>query len=244
MMEDSRTGQRYLEVKHFLTRGVPASLITFVVIITVGYGLMLAVGFWTRTRMREKTCVYSCVCRYSMVRMNRDGSKTRCFATIQLNMFFARHCRDGRGRGRGVVWLNSCQILYPTKTTSPKFSFIAEYDYCYIAIPLQRRQKTSYYLLFFRDKVSSHSQTPASHQSHPNQFTMSNLQALQFIRQIVNRCRAFFQHPPVHLCVALRGKHDLKKAAVSSGDAVLQQRLCCHGGQDCGSGKAQGIWQN
>ncbi|KAF2107345.1 SPX domain-containing protein [Lophiotrema nucula] len=45
MMEDSRTGQRYLQVKHFLTRGVPASLITFVVVITVGYGLMLAVGF-------------------------------------------------------------------------------------------------------------------------------------------------------------------------------------------------------
>ncbi|KAF2850916.1 hypothetical protein T440DRAFT_449457 [Plenodomus tracheiphilus IPT5] len=45
MMEDQRTGQRYLEVKHFLTRGVPASIITFVVIITVGYGLMLAVGF-------------------------------------------------------------------------------------------------------------------------------------------------------------------------------------------------------
>ncbi|KAF2190848.1 SPX-domain-containing protein [Zopfia rhizophila CBS 207.26] len=45
MMEDSQTGQRYLQVKHFLTRGVPASVITFVVIITVGYGLMLAVGF-------------------------------------------------------------------------------------------------------------------------------------------------------------------------------------------------------
>ncbi|KAH5161026.1 hypothetical protein HBH69_036870 [Parastagonospora nodorum] len=45
MMEDQHTGQRYLEVKHFLTRGVPASIITFVVIITVGYGLMLAVGF-------------------------------------------------------------------------------------------------------------------------------------------------------------------------------------------------------
>jgi phosphate transporter len=44
MMEDQRTGQRYLEVKHFLTRGVPASIITFVVI-TLGYGLMLAVGF-------------------------------------------------------------------------------------------------------------------------------------------------------------------------------------------------------
>jgi len=45
MMEDQRTGQRYLEVKHFLTRGIPASVITFMVIITVGYGLMLTVGF-------------------------------------------------------------------------------------------------------------------------------------------------------------------------------------------------------
>ncbi|KAF2866162.1 SPX domain-containing protein [Massariosphaeria phaeospora] len=45
MMEDQRTGQRYLSVKHFLTRGVPASLIAFMVVITVGYGLMRAVGF-------------------------------------------------------------------------------------------------------------------------------------------------------------------------------------------------------
>jgi phosphate transporter len=44
-MADPRTGQRYLQVKHFLTRGIPASLITFVVIITVGYGLMRAVGY-------------------------------------------------------------------------------------------------------------------------------------------------------------------------------------------------------
>jgi hypothetical protein len=41
MMEDSRTGQRYLEVKHFLTRGIPASIVTFVVIVTVGYGWLL-----------------------------------------------------------------------------------------------------------------------------------------------------------------------------------------------------------
>ncbi|KAL5418228.1 hypothetical protein PMIN03_001207 [Paraphaeosphaeria minitans] len=45
MMEDQRTGQRYLGVKHFLTRGVPASLIAFAVVVTVGYGLMLAAGF-------------------------------------------------------------------------------------------------------------------------------------------------------------------------------------------------------
>ena len=44
MMEDQRTGQRYLQVKHFLTRGIPASLIAFVVIVTIGYGLMRAVG--------------------------------------------------------------------------------------------------------------------------------------------------------------------------------------------------------
>ncbi|KAF2460362.1 putative plasma membrane phosphate transporter Pho87 [Lineolata rhizophorae] len=45
MMEDSQTGQRYLQVKHFITRGIPSSIITFLVIITVGYGLMIAVGF-------------------------------------------------------------------------------------------------------------------------------------------------------------------------------------------------------
>jgi phosphate transporter len=45
MMEDSQTGQRYLQVKHFLTRGIPASIITFLVVITVGYGLMLLASF-------------------------------------------------------------------------------------------------------------------------------------------------------------------------------------------------------
>ncbi|KAH9815339.1 putative transporter, partial [Teratosphaeria destructans] len=45
MMEDSQTGQRYLQVKHFLTRGVPASVMAYAVIVTVGYGLMAAVGF-------------------------------------------------------------------------------------------------------------------------------------------------------------------------------------------------------
>lgn len=45
MMEDGRTGQRYLQVKHFLTRGVPASVVSWVVIVSVGYGLMVAVGF-------------------------------------------------------------------------------------------------------------------------------------------------------------------------------------------------------
>ncbi|KAF1808631.1 plasma membrane phosphate transporter-like protein Pho87 [Eremomyces bilateralis CBS 781.70] len=45
MMEDPQTGQRYLRVKHFITRGVPASVLTYMVVITVGYGLMLAAGF-------------------------------------------------------------------------------------------------------------------------------------------------------------------------------------------------------
>ncbi|KAK5175361.1 low-affinity phosphate transporter [Saxophila tyrrhenica] len=44
MMEDSQTGQRYLQVRHFLTRGIPASIIAYVVIITIGYGLMYAAG--------------------------------------------------------------------------------------------------------------------------------------------------------------------------------------------------------
>lgn len=45
MMEDSQTGVRYLQVKHFLSRGIPSSLLTFMVVVTVGYGLMLVVRF-------------------------------------------------------------------------------------------------------------------------------------------------------------------------------------------------------
>ncbi|KAL1305273.1 hypothetical protein AAFC00_002182 [Neodothiora populina] len=45
MMEEPNTGRRYLQVKHFLTRGIPASIMAYAVIITLGYGLMIAVGF-------------------------------------------------------------------------------------------------------------------------------------------------------------------------------------------------------
>lgn len=44
MMEVPETGQRYLRVKHFISRGIPSSLMAFAVVITVGYGLMLAAG--------------------------------------------------------------------------------------------------------------------------------------------------------------------------------------------------------
>jgi phosphate transporter len=44
MMEVPETGQRYLRVRHFLTRGIPASLMGFGVVITVGYGLMMVAG--------------------------------------------------------------------------------------------------------------------------------------------------------------------------------------------------------
>ncbi|KAJ5374108.1 Sodium/sulfate symporter [Penicillium concentricum] len=44
MTEVPTTGQRYLQVRHFLTRGIPASLMAFVVIITLGYGLMYVAG--------------------------------------------------------------------------------------------------------------------------------------------------------------------------------------------------------
>jgi phosphate transporter len=44
MMEDSHTGIRYLRVYHFISRGIPSSLITMGVVISLGYGLMLVVG--------------------------------------------------------------------------------------------------------------------------------------------------------------------------------------------------------
>ena len=45
MMEDSQTGQRYLRVSHFISRGVPSSVIAFVVVISLGYGLLRIAQF-------------------------------------------------------------------------------------------------------------------------------------------------------------------------------------------------------
>jgi phosphate transporter len=44
MMEDPQTGRRYLQVKHFLSRGIPSSLTTLAIVVTVGYGLMFVSG--------------------------------------------------------------------------------------------------------------------------------------------------------------------------------------------------------
>ena len=44
MMEDSQTGQRYLQVKHFISRGIPSSVVTLLIVISVGYGLMYLTG--------------------------------------------------------------------------------------------------------------------------------------------------------------------------------------------------------
>ena len=44
MMEVPETGVRYLRVRHFLTRGVPSSILAGLTIVTVGYGLMVAAG--------------------------------------------------------------------------------------------------------------------------------------------------------------------------------------------------------
>ncbi|KAL6232319.1 SPX domain-containing protein [Aspergillus navahoensis] len=44
MTEVPQTGQRYLQVRHFFTRGIPASLMSFAVIVTLGYGLMRIAG--------------------------------------------------------------------------------------------------------------------------------------------------------------------------------------------------------
>ncbi|KHJ32220.1 putative plasma membrane phosphate transporter pho87 [Erysiphe necator] len=44
MLENPETGHRYLKAKHFITRGLPSSLISLVTILTVGYVLMKIVG--------------------------------------------------------------------------------------------------------------------------------------------------------------------------------------------------------
>ncbi|KAH8647131.1 SPX domain-containing protein [Xylariales sp. PMI_506] len=44
IMKEDATGQRYLQVKHFISRGVPSSIITLGVVVTLGYGAMRVMG--------------------------------------------------------------------------------------------------------------------------------------------------------------------------------------------------------
>jgi phosphate transporter len=44
IMKEDATGQRYLQVRHFISRGIPSSLLTMLVVISLGYGAMRIVG--------------------------------------------------------------------------------------------------------------------------------------------------------------------------------------------------------
>jgi phosphate transporter len=44
IMKEDPVGQRYLQVKHFISRGVPSSIMTLAVAVTLGYGLMEIAG--------------------------------------------------------------------------------------------------------------------------------------------------------------------------------------------------------
>ncbi|QBZ62131.1 hypothetical protein PoMZ_11006 [Pyricularia oryzae] len=44
IMKEDATGQRYLQVKHFISRGVPSSILTLIVSVTLGYGAMRIIG--------------------------------------------------------------------------------------------------------------------------------------------------------------------------------------------------------
>ncbi|KAI1262421.1 SPX domain-containing protein [Xylariaceae sp. FL1019] len=44
IMKEDATGQRYLSVKHFISRGVPSSVLTLCVVVTIGYGAMRVIG--------------------------------------------------------------------------------------------------------------------------------------------------------------------------------------------------------
>ncbi|KAH8899486.1 SPX domain-containing protein [Thozetella sp. PMI_491] len=44
IMKEDPTGQRYLQVKHFISRGVPSSILTLFVVVTLGYAAMRVTG--------------------------------------------------------------------------------------------------------------------------------------------------------------------------------------------------------
>lgn len=43
-MKEDQAGKRYLQVKHFISRGVPASLMTMAVTVSLGYAAMRVTG--------------------------------------------------------------------------------------------------------------------------------------------------------------------------------------------------------
>ena len=43
-MKEDGTGRRYLMVKHFISRGVPSSIIALIISVTIGYAAMLVAG--------------------------------------------------------------------------------------------------------------------------------------------------------------------------------------------------------
>jgi phosphate transporter len=45
IMMENEVGVRYLSVKDFLKTGVPASVITYIIVVFLGYSLMRIVGF-------------------------------------------------------------------------------------------------------------------------------------------------------------------------------------------------------
>ncbi|KAI0454248.1 SPX-domain-containing protein [Xylaria acuta] len=44
IMKEDATGERYLSVKHFISRGIPSSILSLCVVVTIGYGAMRVVG--------------------------------------------------------------------------------------------------------------------------------------------------------------------------------------------------------
>ncbi|KAF4121631.1 phosphate transporter [Geosmithia morbida] len=44
IMKEDAAGVRYLQVKHFISRGVPSSFLTLLVVVTLGYGIMQVAG--------------------------------------------------------------------------------------------------------------------------------------------------------------------------------------------------------
>ncbi|KAI1174245.1 SPX-domain-containing protein [Nemania sp. FL0916] len=44
IMKEDATGERYLTVRHFISRGIPSSILSLCVVVTIGYGAMRIVG--------------------------------------------------------------------------------------------------------------------------------------------------------------------------------------------------------
>ncbi|CAG9956159.1 unnamed protein product [Clonostachys rosea f. rosea IK726] len=83
IMKEDPAGHRYLQVKHFISRGVPSSFITLAVVVSLGYGIMQLAAFTARPiielRQRDKSKIETILANGDRVLVGLNSGTLRIY---------------------------------------------------------------------------------------------------------------------------------------------------------------------